>query len=648
MCLREIRKKCDTIRPFLQVLLILLTSVVYPQAETGRDTTLLKIKSGSFLRINNDRFFIRNDSVIVLPSFFVNVNRTKNEKTIAFYDSLKSKASRTRLTRVLYDLVVVSPDTVNPEKINQRSDESFIKYSGYRVRSITIKQLDVFGGNIYNPAVSGANRIEKFINSTHINTNEKVLRRYLLFSEGDTISPLTITDNERILRQLPYIDDARIIVAPVSDNEADVIIITKDVYSLGADFTYRGINKGSVWIYDKNLIGTGQELKIEIPYSATTKDSPGIGINYNITNILKSFIDLNLNFYKGLGKKSFGFDIDRPLLSSETKYAFGISVNNTYTTHDLDTLPVPEPLKYNFQDYWLMRSFMIDRRTVSRLIAGIRYVNNNVFQKPDIQPDTYYSLQRYRLYLASLAFSMQKYYKTSLLYSFGRTEDIPYGTLINITSGIEDNEFKKRVYFGSNASLGFSVSSLGYFHLSAGAGTFFNDNKTEQGVVSYQLKFFSNLIPIGKQMIRNFVHLRYTGGFDRYRDEYLTTLKEDGFSCFANDSLRGTRRFNAGIESVIFNPINLYGFRFAFFTFVDLYAMGGLNFNSRNSLMLSGLGVGLRIRNDNLVFRTFQIRIGYFPYLPEYSRVNYIMLSGEQLLRPKNFEPGRPSLIQYR
>ncbi|HRT47723.1 MAG TPA: hypothetical protein P5151_06135, partial [Bacteroidales bacterium] len=62
----------------------------------------------------------------------------------------------------------------------------------------------------------------------------------------------------------------------------------------------------------------------------------------------------------------------------------------------------------------------------------------------------------------------------------------------------------------------------------------------------------------------------------------------------------------------------------------------------------SGLGVGLRIRNDNLVFRTFQIRIGYFPYLPEYSRVNYIMLSGEQLLRPKNFEPGRPSLIQYR
>ncbi|MGQ9619866.1 MAG: hypothetical protein ACUVTX_02640 [Bacteroidales bacterium] len=627
--------------------LLMVSEIIHSQPGSVRDT-IIKITAGSFLQIDNKNFFIRNDTSIKMPSSLINVSATGDNRTIAFYDSLKSKAAKSRFTRILYNLVIVSPDPVNPQKITQKSDENFIRYSGFKIRTITITQTGVFGGNIYNPAAFNPNRLEKFLNSTHINTNEKVLRRYLLFREGDTISPLVITDNERILRQLPYIDDARIIIAPVSENEADIIIITKDIYSLGGDFTYRAPNKGSVWIYDNNILGMGHEMKIEIPYSSTSSDSPGLGINYRINNIAKSFINLGLRYYDGLGKNTYGFNFNRPLLSSETKHAFGIDIYKTVTTHDLDTLPIPEPLKYTFQDYWFLRSFMVDRRSVSRIIGGIRYINNNVYQKPDISPDIYYSLQRYRLYLASLSFSMQKYYKTSFIYSYGRTEDIPYGTLIRITSGIEDNEFKKRIYLGTDASIGISAWNLGYFYLSAAAGTFFNEGKTEQGLFSYSMKYLSNLIIAGRQMIRNFVHLNYTSGIDRYRDEYLKILKEDAFSSFSNDSLRGTKRFNIGIESVIFNPVNFYGFRFAFFTFADIIAMGGTRINSDNRLMLGGLGLGLRIRNDNLVFRTFQIRLGYFPYLPAYSEVNTITISGEQLLRPGNFDPGPPGLIPYR
>lgn len=610
--------------------------------------TVVKVTGGSFLQINNSRFFTRNDTIITLPSNLIIAITGHSNKTLAFYDSLKSKAARTRLTKILYDLVIVPPDPADPLKLSRKSEEDYIKYSGYKIRNITTRQVGVFGGNINNPAAFNPNRVEKFLNSTHISTGDNIIRRYLLFKEGDTISSLKITDNERILRQLPYIDDARIIVAPVSDNEADIIVITKDIYSLGGDLTYRGKNKGSVWLFDKNIFGMGHEVKIEIPYSSTSGDSPGLGINYNINNIAKSFINLDLTYYDGLGKKTYGFDLHHKLLSSETKYAFGVSLSRTVTSEDLDTLPVPEPLKYNFQDYWLMRSFMIDRNTVSRIIAGARYINNNVYKKPDIHPDTYYKLQSYRLYLASIAFSMQKYYKTSLIYSYGRTEDIPYGTLLEVTSGMEDNEFKKRLYLGADASMGFSAGNSGYFHLSAAVGTFLNGNVTEQGVFSYGLRFLSGLIPAGRQMIRNFVHVGYSRGINRYRDEYLIIPNEDGFSSFKNDSLRGTKRFNIGIESVIFNPLNFYGFRFAFFGFADINAMGGIRLDSDNRLMLGCIGMGLRIRNDNLVFRTFQIRIGYYPYLPAYSETSTLTFSGEKLLRPRNFDPGPPGLIPYR
>ena len=63
---------------------------------------------------------------------------------------------------------------------------------------------------------------------------------------------------------------------------------------------------------------------------------------------------------------------------------------------------------------------------------------------------------------------------------------------------------------------------------------------------------------------------------------------------------------------------------------------------------LSSIGVGIRIRNDNLVFNTFQIRIGYFPNPPAYSNISPVNISGEQLLKPNNFEPGAPAIIPYR
>ena len=137
-----------------------------------------------------------------------------------------------------------------------------------------------------------------------------------------------------------------------------------------------------------------------------------------------------------------------------------------YTTEDLDTLPVPEPLKYNLQDYWISRSFLINREKVSRIILGVRYTNNNVFDKPFILPDSYYNIQKYRIYLASVAFSVQKYYKTNLIYSYGRTEDIPYGGLIRVTAGSEYNEFNQyrdRKYIGAEIALGKSCRRFWLF-----------------------------------------------------------------------------------------------------------------------------------------------------------------------------------------
>jgi hypothetical protein len=635
-----------SVAPLILLALLFFNEPLYPQQKNNIDS-ILSSQPGKIRNLPGSSTLTVNGNPGI-PESLIPFNAQNDKQTTILLDSLKIKASKYLLTKKLYSLLIVSSGPSSQKNISKSSEADYLQYSGKRIRNIEIQRLDVFGSNIYNPLISNPNKIENILNKTHLNTNEFIIRKNLLFSEGDTISPLRLSDNERILRTLPFINDSRIVVIPVSDDEADIVVITRDVYSLGASIDYSSLRKGTVSIFEKNLLGLGHEFRLDMPFDANLPDSPGFGLSYKVDNISKSFINMNIFYFNGLGRKNYGFSLDRKLISYTTKYGGGISISEMFTTEDLGTLPVPEPLKYNLQDYWLSRSFLLNKEKVTRLIFGARYTNNNVFDHPFILPDSYFNLQQYKMFLGSAAISIQKYYKTNLIYGYGRTEDIPYGGLLNLTIGREINEFKYRFYTGINLSAGQSIKSIGYLYFSTGFSTFLHDGITEQGLLQLRTNFFSNLLYLGSYRIRNFIKVDYTRGFDRYSDEYITFRHENGFSGFSNDTIKGTQRLTVSLESVFFSPKYFYGFRFAFFAFADLGYLSGTNEMVSVGGVLSGVGLGLRIRNDNLVFNTLQIRLGFYPNLPQFSKVNYLDISGEQMLKPDNFDPGPPSILTYR
>ncbi|HCC71481.1 MAG TPA: hypothetical protein DEQ09_10085, partial [Bacteroidales bacterium] len=63
---------------------------------------------------------------------------------------------------------------------------------------------------------------------------------------------------------------------------------------------------------------------------------------------------------------------------------------------------------------------------------------------------------------------------------------------------------------------------------------------------------------------------------------------------------------------------------------------------------VSGFGLGLRIRNNNLIFNTVQIRFGIYPGPPSNSSLHYIDIDGERLLNPPGFDPEAPGISKYR
>ncbi|MBK9389093.1 MAG: hypothetical protein IPN68_02460 [Bacteroidetes bacterium] len=645
MCILS-RKYGSVIKPIFILAFSLISLKSFPQLRAVGDT-VIQIQSGSFIQIRDSVSYFSTDTVLWVPAGIDPYIINENTRNKGFYDSLKIRAARKPLTKKLYDFVVVAPEKPGKKEIENESDENYINYTGKKIRKIEIKRLDVFGTSINNPGAQTSGKSGNILNKTHINTLEVIIRKNLLFKTGDNISPLVLSDNERILRQLSFIDDARILIVPVSDEEVDIVVVTKDVYSLGASYNYRGFERGNLSVFEKNIFGIGHELEFDFPFDTEKSNYPGFGVSYQIDNIKNSFINLNTFYLKGLGQTSYGFSLNRPLVSSTTKYAGGISVVQMYTSEDFDTMKVAEPLSYNLQDYWLSRSFLFNTSDVKRIIVGGRYYNNNIFEHPNIYADSYYKLQQYKIFLGSVAFSHQKYYKTNLIYGYGRTEDVPYGAMIRFTSGREFNEFKNRTYLGSDLSFGKSFQKLGYFYTYLALGGYLTGVETEQGVFAIRMNYFSNLKVAGRNKIRYFITTDYSRGFGRYSDEYLRFPRENGFTGFRNDSIRGTQRFTVSLESVLFSPSNLFGFRFAYFGFADLGLLSDSNAEISTGFVLSALGVGVRIRNDNLLFNTLQIRLAFFPNKPDFSRISNILVSGEQLLKHYNFDPGPPAVIPY-
>ena len=591
---------------------------------------------------------ISRDSVLLVPSRLRLPATGGDQETRAFYDSLRIRAYGGGLGRRLYDLMIVNPGDHDDNIPGRRSLSDFSEHNGLTISNIKLIRLDPFATSLVHPDQVPGRRTDRFLNSTHARSRERLISSFLLFAVGDTVSDLSLSETERNLRSLAFINDARIMVVPVSENDAEVVVITRDGYSLGADFSYRRPEKGEVSFFEKNLAGFGHSIEVGLPYDFDLEKPWGVRLGYRVNNIARTWVDLHLFLRSTASEKYHGLTLRRDFISVGSKYAGGLDLRKVSTTVPIGSPAVSQPFEYSYHDFWAARSFLVDLHSHSRIILGARYINNNVIRRPEIEPLSYYSLQKYTTWLSSLSFSIQKFYKTSFIYNYGRTEDVPYGALASVTAGYENNEFKRRSYVGASLSWGNPPGRLGYLNVSAGAAAFLYGRVTEQGVMQLEVNYFTDLLMSGRWRFRGFAKGSFTKGFDRFTDEYLTLGRNEIVTGFRNDSLRGNQRSAFSLEAVAFSPLSLYGFRFAFFGFYDLAALGkGYDFLP-GTTAVHAIGGGVRIRNNNLVINTFQIRLAWYPGLPPYSDPRWFDLSGEPVLRQRGFDARPPSLLPYR
>lgn len=494
-------------------------------------------------------------------------------------------------------------------------------YTGKIIRNIDVQVLDVFGTSLDHPKDTAHSWLQQAGNSVHLNTRAWLIKNRLLFSEGSRLVPFELAESERLLRQNDFIYDARILVhriKKVSDS-VDVLVLVQDVWSITGGASYQpGSKTGQVSLKDINFLGFGNEINGALKFNDTYRGGWDWDGSYTFTNINRTYISASVFHFSENNNERYGFNFNRDFFSPVTMYAGGIGMqwSNDRIFVLNDTLQARRNIRYNRQDYWLGYAFdfkPFDPYSVNfnRLNVSLRIKRTEYTEAP--AQDSLRLFQNNTFYLGRLGYSYRTYYRDRYLFGLGKIEDIPLGSLVEFLMGYEKGDYLSRPYLGLKTGYSNYSDDFGYLYGGFQAGGYRQDRKWTNGVMVLESLFYSKLLPFGKFKWRHYLGTRYSYSYNPVFAEDLLNVNGDmGLRGFDTEE-RGNKKLVINYENDIFIPLKFLNFKLAFITFADFALLSGKDELLFSSKLYQGYGVGFRIRNEHLIFPTFQLMFGFYP-----------------------------------
>ncbi len=581
-------------------------------------------------------------------------DKTKKDTTRNIIDAVKDN----RLSKEILKSVTRKP--LQDDPINTRAEDPFLPYEGKIIRKIRVNHIG-FDKTITDTTRTIKNFAAKAANALHKNSKEWMIRQHLFFYEKKPLNPYKLADNERFLRDQDFMLEARIQVVPItgSEDSVDVLVVTRDVFSIGGSFSPRGANKFSFHIYDVNVFGAGQRTQFDGLYDYPRYPRFGYSLYYRKSSVAGSLVNATVGYTQLNSGSSYGeaeenawyLRLDRPLVSPYSRMAGGLEFSknwsqNFYSTPDSTFLGY----RYNISDVWLGYNVGAKRNTGdrSRHFVSARFFNQRFIEKPRQEyeiTNPIYNDRRY--FLASFTFFRQDFYKTRYIYGFGRTEDVPYGHTMSFLAGWESLLGLSRPYVGFDLDKSFFHRGGNFYTTSLRVGAYRYKGRFEDATILVSGQLFSKLKYHKRFMIRHETDIDFTYVFNQRTNILLDINGTFGLEGFRADSVLGTKRLHGRYQMVLYTPWKLLGFRFAPIVFVDVAEINPKDKFIFYDKPFFALGAGVRTRNENLVFGTIELKMFYYPRTVQNMSSFKISVTSNLRIKYSGSFVRAPSLITY-
>jgi hypothetical protein len=585
---------------------------------------------------------------------FAQENTARKDSTL-LYENIESYSEKSKFTKFMFRLFFkpVHPAPVL-KVINKRHIQgSYSFFEGKIIRQIIIVTLDPFGNSIGDTIPSSLNIISKTGNKIHFKTHPFTIRNLLLFRKNQPFDSLLVKESERLVRSMNYVTDVSFytVAVPESNDSVDIYIRELDRWSLipGGSLSSSRLHFN---LRENNFAGMGHTFQNGINWNHLNNEID-YRMKYFIPNIRNTFISSNLqygtdeagNFIKSL-------DVDRPFFSPLAKWGAGISFSQQHHKESIWSTSFMQ-FKYNAQDYWGGSALPFLRGTseysrTTRFISTARMIRIRFIEYPPELIDALRFYSNENFYLAGIGITTRLYIKDKYIFKFGITEDVPVGQVIGLTGGYQEKNSLSRFYVGAQFSSG-NYHSWGYLSSNVEFGTYLRSAKPEQGVFKASANYFTNLIEIGPWKFRQFIKPQLLIGIHCTSYDSLTINNELGLRGFNSPVLSGTSRMLLTLQTQSYAPWDFIGFHFGPFLNIS---MGMLNNAAKDfgaGKVYSHIGLGVLIKNDNLVMNAFQLSVSFYPVIPGIGN-NSIKINSFQTtdFGFRDFEIGKPSPVVFR
>ncbi len=489
----------------------------------------------------------------------------------------------------------------------------YVAYSGWTIEVVLVNQVQTFDEDWHARKGFGARIFNNLTDPLQTSTQDGTIRRQLLFHAGQPLDPVALADSEILLRSLPFIDDVRIMVVPLAGAERCVAVVveTRDSWPIGVDGKVVNKDRYNASVYSVNLLGRGLAWSNELVHRAADPHPWGYRGHLRQPNPTGHFTDLDLDYEDSWRRLRRQATLQKNLVHQGVRLVGGGELESE---DDRDNEGIPR--KFTRGDAWLGRALRLGpRQERSRsgtllLVPALGYRKVSFDERPAVTLSTNRSYHDRTLLLAGLSLVRVRDFKTSYFYRMGETEDIRSGWQVQATAAYEDGEFQKRSGSWLRAGL-VSVGRRGrVLALRVAGGGYWRSGDFEEGVLDASCFFATRLYGLGAFGQRWYLRTGYTRGFDRFPEERISLGNRTGLRGVDDDVLTGRQRLVSTVETRLFTPWSLLGFRCMLLGYLDAGVVAGQSQSLSGRRVLISSGLGLRLDNPQLVLPPLQVRVG--------------------------------------
>jgi Omp85 superfamily domain len=182
--------------------------------------------------------------------------------------------------------------------------------------------------DVYSQHEALRGRAYRAADALHIRTRPNIIRKFLLFKEGDPYVPERVAETERNLRALAFLKSATVIASEPHDGVVDITIRTQDTWSLapGTDAGMKGgVGSFGMQITDSNLAGSGQHLSLSYQKN---DDRSRTAIDYRNPSLFAPYWQSRIWIARASDGYEQRISLARPFYSFATPWSAELSFDN--------------------------------------------------------------------------------------------------------------------------------------------------------------------------------------------------------------------------------------------------------------------------------------------------------------------------------